>query len=308
MSASEKWTDYFMLHFIVLIWGITAILGKLITIPAVEVVFYRTLIASVGLGVLLVIRKRSFNIGRKYMLQMLGTGFLISAHWILFFAAARVSTVSVCLAGMATCSLWTSVLDPIVNGKKIKFFEVVLSLLAIAGILIIFRVEFTYKLGLIMAIISALLAAVFTIINARFAKAYNPYMVTFYEMIGACLGTVLFFPFYSKLIVEQPLQLIPEQMDWLYILLLALLCTVYAYSVSVQLMKRLSAFVINLTVNLEPVYGILLALIIFGEEEKMSEGFYLGGLLILTSVLLYPLIRKFQKRKRLESAGHPETS
>ncbi|MEL6559494.1 MAG: EamA family transporter [Bacteroidota bacterium] len=304
MSESEKWTDYVMLHFIVLIWGVTAILGKLITIPAVEVVFYRTLIAALGLCVLLIVRKRSFNIGRKYMLQMLGTGFLISAHWILFFAAARVSTVSVCLAGMATCSLWTSILDPIVTGKKIKVYEVILSLLAIAGILIIFRVEFTYKLGLMMAIISALLAAIFTIINARFAKTYNPYMVTFYEMVGACLGTVLFFPFYSLFIVKEPLQLIPEQIDWFYILLLALLCTVYAYSVSVQLMKRLSAFVVNLTVNLEPVYGIILALMIFGEEEKMSDGFYLGGLLILVSVLLYPLIKKFQKRKKLESVSH----
>lgn len=308
MSSTENWTDYFMLHFIVLIWGVTAILGKLITIPAVEVVFYRTLIAAVGLCILLIIRKRSFNIGRKNMLQMLGTGFLISAHWILFFAAARVSTVSVCLAGIATCSLWTSVLEPMVTRKKIKAYEVILSLLAIAGILIIFRVEFTYKLGLMMAVVSAFLAAIFTIINARFAKIYNPYMVTFYEMVGAFLGTVLFFPFYSAYIVNEPLQLVPESMDWLYIFLLALLCTVYAYSVSVQLMKRLSAFVINLTVNLEPVYGIILALMIFGEEEKMSEGFYLGGVLILISVLLYPLIRKFQKRKRLQSTSNQVAS
>lgn len=297
-GKSENWTDYLMLHFIVLIWGVTAIFGKLITIPAVEVVFYRTLIAAIGLGILLQIRNRKFSLGRKAILRMIGTGFIIAAHWILFFAAARVSTVSVCLAGMATCSLWTSLLDPIVSGKKIKIYEVLLSLLAISGILIIFRVEFSYKLGLFMAIISALLAAMFTIINARFAKANNPYMVTFYEMIGACIGTVLFFPFYSNFIVHRPIQLMPESMDWLYLLLLALLCTVYAYSVSVELMKRLSAFVINLTVNLEPVYGIVLALIIFGEEEEMSEGFYWGGLLILISVLLYPIVRKILKRRK----------
>ncbi|MGB3468878.1 MAG: EamA family transporter [Cyclobacteriaceae bacterium] len=304
MARSESWTDYLMLHFIVLIWGITAILGKLISIPAVEVVFHRTLIASIGLGILLMIRKRRFNLGRPAILRMLGTGFLISAHWILFFAAARVSTISVCLAGMATCSLWTSLLDPLVSGKKIKLYEVFLSLLALSGILIIFNVEFSHKLGLIMAIVSALLAAIFTIINADFAKVYNPYMVTFYEMIGACFGTVLFFPFYTKFIVHQPLQLVPEPMDWLYLLLLALLCTVYAYSVSVELMKRLSAFVINLTVNLEPVYGIILALLIFGEEEEMSSGFYWGGAMILISVLLYPVFKRIIKNKKTSKVSH----
>jgi len=299
MSQKRKtWKDYLMLHVIVLIWGFTAILGKLISIPAVEIVFYRTLLASIGLGVLLIIRKRDFLIGKREIAKLIGTGFLIAAHWILFFAAARVSTVSVCLAGMATCSLWTSILEPLASGKRIQIFEVLLSFLAIAGIIIIFRVEFDYKLGLTMAISSAALAAVFTVMNANYAKKHNPYMITFYEMIGAFLGTTLFLPFYSMYLVKEPLQLIPSQLDWVSLLTLSLLCTVYAYSVSVELMKRLSAFVVNLTVNLEPVYGIVLALIIFGEEEEMSGGFYWGGLLILISVLLYPLMKKILNNGR----------
>ncbi len=291
-SKPNQWKDYLMLHFIVLIWGVTAILGKLITIPAVEVVFYRTLVAALGLGVLLLTRKRNFSIGIEEILKLVGTGFLIAAHWILFFAAARVSSVSVCLAGMATCSLWTSILEPLTSNKKIQLFEVLLSFLAIAGIVIIFRVEFDQKLGLLMAIGSAALAAIFSVLNVGFAKRQNPYMVTFYEMIGAFLSVTLFLPIYAKYFTGGVIELVPSNMDWAYLFILSIFCTVYAYSVSVELMKRLKAFVVNLTVNLEPVYGIIMALIIFGEEEEMSGGFYWGGALILVSVLLYPIINK----------------
>lgn len=296
-----EYKDYALLHFIVVIWGFTAILGRLIEIPSVEIVFFRTLVAALGLYVLLWLRKRSFNLGVSDTLKILGTGFLIAAHWILFFAAARVSTVSVCLAGMATCSLWTSILEPLATKRKVRPFEILLSLLAIVGIIVIFRVEFDHKLGLIMAIVSAAIAAVFTVINAKFTMRHNPYMITFYEMVGACIGTALFFPFYTTYFTDGVLMLNPTSMDWFYLAILALACTVYAYSVSVELMKRLSAFVVNLTVNLEPVYGIILALLIFGDEEEMSGGFYMGTALILVSVLLYPVINRYFKRKALET-------
>ncbi len=296
-----EFKDYALLHFIVVIWGFTAILGRLIEVPSVEIVFYRTMVASMGLYLLLKFRKRSFRLEKRDTLLILGTGVLISAHWILFFAAARVATVSVCLAGMATCSLWTSIIEPLATKRKIRPFEIVLSMVAIAGIVVIFRVEFNHTLGLIMAIVSAALSAIFTVINAGFTRKYNPYMITFYEMIGACLSTALFFPIYTRYFTNGELQLAPSSMDWLYLVILALACTVYAYSVSVELMKRLSAFVVNLTVNLEPVYGIILALLIFGDEEEMSGGFYLGTGLILVSVLVYPLVNRYFKRKALET-------
>ncbi len=293
--------DYLLLHFIVVIWGFTAILGRLISIPSVEIVFYRTLFAAFGLFFLLKLRKRSFKLGWKEISRFLGTGLLIAAHWILFFAAARVSTVSVCLAGMATCSLWTSIIEPLSSNRKVKLFEILLSLLAIAGIVVIFNVELKYKLGLIMAIVSAALSAIFTVINANFTKRHNPYMITFYEMCGATVGTALFFPFYTYFFTEGKLMLVPGNLDWIYLLILSLVCTVYAYSASVALMQRVSAFVVNLTVNLEPVYGIILALLIFGDQEEMSGGFYLGTALILISVLLYPLINRILRRKALET-------
>ncbi len=291
--------DYIQLHFIVFLWGFTAILGLLISIPSVELVFWRTLLAAIGLGLLLLFRKRNFRLGYKEILKIMATGVLISSHWILFFASARVSTASVCLAGMATCSLWTSFLEPVMNNRKVKLFEVGLGLLVIIGLYIIFRFEFNYALGLFMALASAFLASLFTVINGQFIHRYNPYMITFYEMIGACLGTVIFFPVHMQVFTNGELELFPTGLDWLYILLLAWVCTVYAYSVSVELMKRLSAFAVNLAVNLEPVYGIILALIVFGDKEQMQPGFYLGTGMILLSVLCYPVLNRLFRRKKL---------
>ena len=299
MTQERK--DYLTLHFLVLIWGFTAILGLLIEIPSVEIVFYRTLIASFGLFILLRILKRPITIHiPSHLWYILGTGSLIAAHWILFFLSARISNASVCLAGMATCSLWTSLIEPLSQKRKIVGFEVLLSIVAFIGIAVIFNVEYDYFLGILTAVLSAFLSAVFTVINGRFTKTYDPYVITFYEMVGACVTIALFFPIYSGFFVDK-LVLNPSPMDWLYLSILALVCTVYAYSVSVKLMKRMSAFSINLVVNLEPVYGIILALIIFGESEEMSPGFYLGTILILISVLLYPVMNKRYKKKSLST-------
>jgi len=292
--------DYLQLHFIVLLWGFTAILGKLITIPAVELVFYRTLLAAFFLWMLLFLRRRQFTIGRQEILKTTATGLLIAAHWILFFVSARIATVSICLVGMSTVALWTSILEPIMTGKAFKWYEVVLGLVVIIGLYIIFHFEFDHALGLLLAVVSAILAAVFTILNAGFTRKHNPYMITFYEMFGACVGTALFFPVYSNYLSESGvLRLTPTALDWLFLLILALACTVYAYSVSVELMKRISAFMMNLTINLEPVYGIILAVIIFGDQERMTSGFYLGAAMILVCVLAYPLLNKFFGSKTL---------
>ena len=289
---------YLLLHFIVLIWGFTAVLGLLISIPSVEVVFYRTLITSLALGAMLLAWQQSLRLEHKMIVRMMGTGVLIAAHWILFFAAARVANASVCLAGMATCSLWTSLLEPLMTGRKIKAYEVGLGLLVIVGLYVIFRFEFDHALGLTMAIASAMLGAIFTVLNAKFARHHNAYVITFYEMAGACISVALFFPFYMMYLSEAgKLLLIPTATDWFYLLILALVCTLYAYSVSVNLMKYVTAFAMNLTNNLEPVYGIVLAVLVFGDREAMSLPFYLGTIIILLSVLAYPVIRRMSRRR-----------
>lgn len=294
--------DYLHLHFLVLIWGFTAILGLLINIPAVEVVFYRTLIATIGLMILLYARRISFIIGRPNVLKLLSTGVLIAGHWILFFWSARVSTASVCLAGIATTSFWTSFLEPLVLRKRIKWYEVFLGLIVILGLYIIFHFEFNHAVGLAMALGSAFLAALFTVINARFTKHMHHYQITFYEMIGACVSILLFFPVYKYFLTpDNAIHLTLNFYDLLYLSILALVCTVYAYSASIDLMKKISAFSVNLSVNLEPVYGIILAVIIFGDREKMQPGFYAGAAIILLSVLAHPLLNKMYRRKYLET-------
>ncbi|SFB47822.1 DMT family transporter [Algoriphagus aquimarinus] len=296
MNATIK--DYLMLHLIVLIWGFTAILGLLISLPAIELVFYRTLIAAIGVAGLFLLKKKNLLMPFPDMIKVTGVGFVIAMHWILFFWSAQVSTASVCLAGMATTSLWTAFVEPLFNRTKIKWYEVGLGLMVISGLLVIFSFESGYWLGLSMALASSFLAAVFSVLNSKLAHKHHPYQITFYEMAGACLFTLLFMPIYSNFMTDEGLKLTWVGYDWFWLFILGGICTVYAFSVSVELMKRLSVFSINLTVNLEPVYGIILAVLIFGESEKMTPQFYLGTGIILVSVLTYPVLNYINKRRK----------
>lgn len=299
-KAPSLLNAYFSLHFIVFIWGFTAILGKLIEIPAVEVVFYRTLFASMGLFLLLKCRKIPIKVPRRQLWAILGTGALIAVHWILFFLAARISNVSICLAGMATASLWTSFIDPIVNKRKVKFYEPLVAIVSVVGIAIVFQSTIHGAIGFIVAIISAFLAAVFTVINGKLVAKQNHFTITFYEMIGACTIIVLFFPIYGVWFSDDGLSLGLSTNDFLYLMILSMVCTVYAYSIAVKLMHRLTAFTINLTINLEPVYGITVAVFLFGSEEQMDGNFYWGTAVIVLSVIMYPLLRRYFDGKNIK--------
>ncbi|MDN3205141.1 DMT family transporter [Algoriphagus sediminis] len=296
MKASIK--DYLMLHFIVLIWGFTAILGLLISLEALELVFYRTLIATLGVATIFLFKRQNLLLPIHQMVKITAIGFVICVHWVLFFWSAQVSTASVCLAGMATTSLWTAFVEPLFNRTRIKWYEVALGIMVISGLLVIFSFESGYWLGLSMALASAFLAAVFSVLNGKLAPNFNPYQVTFYEMAGACLFSVLFMPIYGNYLSEDGLNLVWQRYDWFWLFLLGGVCTVYAFSVSVELMKRLSVFSINLTINLEPVYGIILAVLVFGESEKMTPQFYLGTGIILISVLSYPVLNYWNRRRK----------
>lgn len=281
--------SYLHLHFVVLIWGFTAIIGLLVSLTPLSLVFYRTLLASAGMGVLLFYRKIDIRLDNRSLFKIIGTGVLIAFHWFLFFGAARASTASVCLAGMSTCSLWTSLIEPLFNHKKISWLEVLVSLVVIIGLYVIFLFEFNHILGLVMALASALLAAVFSIINGNLTRQHNALVITFYEMIGAFLTTVIFLPLFHFVIApDEKFNFIPQMGDWLLLFVLAWICSVYAYTASLKLLRLFSVFAMNLTINLEPVYGIILAFLILGEKERMTAGFYAGTLVILLAVLAYP--------------------
>lgn len=285
--------DYLKLHFIVFLWGFSAILGKLVTIPAVEMVWIRSILAAAGMGIVIFFTRGNFKVSRNDRLKLFAIGFIVAFHWIAFFGSARVSNVSVSLVGFATNSLWAALLEPMFNKTQIKKYELILGLLVLTGLYIIFSFDFEYKLGLLFGVLAGFTSALFSVFNSKMVKRISARSITFYEMIGVFLGTSIFLPVYQYAwATDHQLHLFPPAMDFLYIAILAGVCSVYAYTVAVELMKRVSVFMIQLTLNLEPIYGIIMAVIIFGQQEKMSVNFYIGTLVILSAVITYPLFKK----------------
>ena len=308
--------DYLHLHFLVLIWGFTAILGLLLEpLGAPALVALRTGLAALGLVLVVFFRKNTpisrettdsaGNVPDRWAQdrwRLLAMGSVIAVHWLLFFWAARLANASVCLAGMATSSLWASVLEPIILKRRVKSLEVVMGAVVMSGLYLIFRFEFDKVAGLIVAILSAMLAALFTIINSRFTHRYESLVISKYEMTGAFLTSLALLPLLTYLTQIESnagirwAELLPQRADqWLWIGLLAFVCTVYAYTAGVGLLRKFSPYMAILTVNLEPVYGILLAVLIFNDRERMTTGFYVGTLVILLAVLAYPFLDRRTK-------------
>ncbi|PRY98313.1 DMT family transporter [Marinilabilia salmonicolor] len=286
----------FKLHLVVFIYGFTAILGKLITLDAIQLVWYRMLIAFLALGVLLQMRGRKLSVDRKTVVQLIGIGFVVAFHWITFFHAIKISTISVALGCLASTTLFTSLLEPALVRRPLVWIEVVTGVLIIAGLYMIFQFEPDYITGIITALISAFLAGLFTVLNKVMIARHRPLVISFYEMGGGFAGITLYMLFSGTF--EAGLQL-PVWSDWLFLLLLGVVCTAYAFAESVKVMDVLSAYTVVLTINLEPIYGILLAFVFFGESELMSGGFYLGTLTILAAVFLFPVLnRKFIKKRK----------
>lgn len=289
--------DYLHLHFIVVLWGFTAIIGKFVALDSTVLVFYRTGLAALALLIVLMISRKQTKVSAKAKVKMLLTGCIVSVHWILFFASAQVSKVSICLVGMATTTLFTALLEPLIMKTKLKWYEIFLGVLVISGLYTIYISEYQYSWGLFLALGAAFLAALFSIINKKFAGSYQPLPITFYEMLGAALCSLILIPIYMS-VYDLDLALYPTSLvDWGGVLFLSLICTVYAFYFSVEILKRLTAFNVNLIINLEPVYGIILAYLIFGEAEKMTTSFYFGSAIILLAVASYPLfVKKFEKQ------------
>jgi len=294
----ELLITYLKLHLVVLIYGFTAILGKLIELPALELVWYRMLIAILTLYIYLKIRGESLVISRKALFGFFGVGLIIALHWVTFYGAIKLSNVSVTLGCFATTTLFTSFLEPFFYRKKINFLEVCIGLIIMAGLYLIFRFETRYALGILVALISAFLAGLFTVLNKKLVARYSSVQISFYEMIGGLAGLSIFITASGRGIVLPTL--LPTLSDFIYLLILATVCTAYAHTQQVAIMRHLSAFTVTLTINLEPVYGIIMAFFIFGETEKMTTGFYLGTLIILLSVIGFPISQYYRKRRLLK--------
>ncbi len=299
---NAKLKNYLHLHFIVFIWGFTAILGELLSIEALPLVWYRMLLASGFIFIYIYFKKISLVVSRKLFFTLFLAGAIIALHWITFFAAIKVSNVSITLAMMSTGAFFTSILEPIFYKRKLIWYEVFFGVLVISGLYIIFNVEGEYLAGILYALFSSFLASIFSIINGKMANQHDSSMVSFYELLsGAGVITLYligltFFGSETEGFTSSFFQL--TTLDWVYMLILASVCTAYAFIGSVQVMKYLSPYTVMLTINLEPVYGILLAYLIFGDSEKMSPQFYYGALIILSTVVLNGIFKNAKKIKR----------
>jgi drug/metabolite transporter (DMT)-like permease len=237
-------------------------------------------------------KKLPIKVSFKTVLQFLIAGFIIAMHWFTFFKAIKVSNVSITLACLSTGAFFTSLLEPILFGKKIVWYEVFFGLIVVSGLLIIFNVEGNYIEGILLALTSAFLSALFAVINSKFVKEHHPTVISFYELSGGVIFFTLFLLISNSFSVTF---FALTSKDFLYLLILSSVCTAYAFIASTAVMKFLSPYTVMLTINLEPIYGIILAVIIFEEKEKMSFEFYIGALIILSTVLLNAIIKSRKK-------------
>lgn len=275
---------FIQLHVAVFLAGFTAILGKLITLHEGMLVWYRMLITAVTLLALLIFRKELQRLLLKDAFKMFGVGAVVAVHWVTFYGSIKYSNVSVSLTCLSAIGFFTAFLDPLIMRRRIDAVEVFLGALAIAGIYLIFDFYPEYKLGILFGIISALLASLFPIFNKNLLQKFSARTVTLYEMGGGFIALTFIMPLYLKMFPAK--YYLPTTSDWLWLLVLAWVCTVFTFILALNALKKISPFTANLAYNLEPVYGIILAFIIFNENKYLSAGFYYGLGLILLAVIL----------------------
>lgn len=279
--------DFIHLQFIVVILSFTAVLGKLITLPANILVWWRLLFAIIGLLVYFAFTRTRIQVQRKKLIQYIGIGFIVGLHWLTFFGAIKLSNISVTLVVMSSSTLFTSFFEPLLLKEKYKPLQIVFGLLIILGIALIFSIEVRYAWGIACALASSALASLFTALNKKHTQGKNSAIASFYELIGGFFVVSLSLFFVSN---STNLLVLPTSINLIWLAILGFLCTSYAYTASVKVMRSLSAYIVSLSINMEPIYGIILAFLFFADTEQMSTGFYSGAAIVFASIIAYPLI------------------
>ena len=302
---------FLQIHLAVLLWGFTGVLGRAIALSAPVLVWYRMIITAVILGIIITYRKEWAKIGKKDMRRTVGIGVMYAVHWVAFYAAIKYANASIAMVCLATASVFTALLDPLLNKGKFNAVEILLSFMAVGGVYCIWALQpdahgetpmVNFQLGIILAIVASIISAIFTVLNKPLAEKYPPRTLVFYEMSSGLVFLSIIAPFY---ILDQPTQpLLPVGFDYLWLFLLSYCCTVWGQSLAMSALKKLSAFTITLSVNLEPVYGIVLAFLFFRENDQLGIGFYLGMGLIFLSLLLQVaiMLNKGRKNKKILTA------
>jgi drug/metabolite transporter (DMT)-like permease len=293
----SKYKYHIWLHLTVLIFGLTGVLGKLITVDSYLLVWYRVLIAVVFLLGYFLVTKVSLKVSKKQVSKILLVGVIIAVHWVTFFEAIKQSNVSVALVCFSSSTLFTSLIEPFYFKRKIKVYELIFGVVIVLGLYFIFSFEFKYLVGMILSVISAALASWFTVLNGILIKETNAKLISFYELLGAFIIVSIY------LLVSTGADfshfLIPiSDIKWL--LILGTLCTAFAFILSIEVMKKISPYTVTISVNLEPIYSIILALLIWPESETMSFGFYMGTVIVIATIFLNALFKnRFSKEKKV---------
>ena len=294
-NANTK--NYLHLHFLVFIAGFTAILGELISIGSTALVWYRMLIAGILMFVYIKIIKLKIRVDFKTKLKFFGAGIIIALHWITFFEAINQSNVSITLAMFSTGAFFASFIEPLIYKRRIIWYEIVFGIIVIIGVFLITQSEIKYINGIILGISSALFSTLFAVINGRFIENYQATVISFYEFISGVVFLTLFIFLFQDGFSMEFFSL--SNKDWIYIFILASVCTAYAFIGSVDVMRLISPYTVILTYNLEPIYGIALALLLFPETEIMSAQFYYGAILIIITVLFDAVLKNYKKKKNV---------
>lgn len=269
--------------------------GRLITLGEGLLVWYRLLLATLMFYAVLFVLNKIRKVQRTDVVKIASTGVLLAMHWLFFYGSIKASNVSIGVVCLSLMSFFTALFDPLINRRRISIGEILFSLIGVAGIVLIFHFDTRYRTGILMGVLSSALASLFTICNKRVASDYPSGTVLLYEMGGGFVGLSLLLPFYLHFFPVETL--VPSASDWASLLVLASLCTVCLYILQIQVLKKVSAFTFNLTYNLEPIYSIILAMLIFGEAKDLNFSFYTGLGLIFLSVALqtYRIIGEMKK-------------
>ena len=292
----NKLKNYLHLHLLVFIAGFTAILGELISINAVPLVWYRMVIATVLMLLFIKFRKINISISFKTFVKFAIAGIIIALHWITFFESIKQSNISIALAMFSTGAFFASLIEPLFFKRKIVWYEILFGILIIFGVLLITKAELQYINGIMLGISAALFSTLFAVINGKFVKRYSASVISFYEFISGVFFISMFIIFFGEGFSFEFFNL--SGSDWTYLFILASICTAYAFIAAVHVMKYISPYTVVLSYNLEPIYGIVLAIILFPQKEKMSTEFYIGAVIIISTVILNGILKNSNKLKR----------
>jgi len=291
---------FFQLHIAVFLAGFTGILGKLIDLNEGLLVWYRLLITSVTMWIVFFFMKKLQKISFADIIKLTGIGFLAALHWVAFYGSIKYANVSVALVCFSSVGFFTALIEPLIYRKQINKTELLLGLLVIVGIYIIFHFDPQYKTGIILGILCAILLAFVIILLRDFLQRINPETTLTYQLTGGLIALSALMPFYMNHFPTA--YIFPNLKDWLWLLFLAWVCSVFAFQLSTRALKKLSAFTVNLSFNLEPVYGIILAFIFFGESKYLNWSFFVGFALIAASLIIHIVMLR-RKEKSGENGG-----